>query len=67
MFRLNNVSGPDAEERLRAFVADVPMGRLGTPEEIAFAIAFFLERGAGFVTGQLLHACGGSSVGTVPI
>jgi len=67
MFRRNNLSGPDAEERLGAFVADVPMGRLGTPEEIAFAIAFFLERGAGFVTGQILHACGGSSVGTVSI
>ena len=67
MFRRNNLSGPDAEARRRAFLADVPMDRFGQPDEIAHAIAFFLDRGAGFVTGQVLHVCGGSSVGTVAL
>lgn len=63
MFRRNNLTGPDAEENRRRFLADVPMGRFGSPDEIAVAIAFFLERRAGFITGQVLHVCGGSSVG----
>lgn len=67
MFRRNNLEGPDAEANRRYFLADVPMGRFGQPEEIAAAIAFFLSRDAGFVTGQVLHVCGGSSVGPAPV
>ena len=63
MFRRNNLTGPDAEENRKHFLADVPMRRFGTPEEIAVAIAFFLDRRASFVTGQVLQVCGGSSVG----
>jgi 3-oxoacyl-[acyl-carrier protein] reductase len=63
MFRRNNLSGPDADEKRRAFLSDVPMGRFGEPEEIAYAISIFMDRRAAFMTGQLLHACGGSSVG----
>jgi NAD(P)-dependent dehydrogenase (short-subunit alcohol dehydrogenase family) len=63
MFSRNNLEGPQGEENRRKFLADVPLGRFGQPEEIAFAIAFFLDRRASFITGQLVHACGGSSVG----
>ena len=44
----------------------VPVGRLGAPEEIAEAVAYFLSPGAGFTTGQLLYVCGGMSVGAAP-
>lgn len=67
MFRRNNLEGPEGDANRRRFLADVPMNRFGTPEEIAYAIAFFLDRRASFVTGQLLHACGGSSIGTMPL
>jgi NAD(P)-dependent dehydrogenase (short-subunit alcohol dehydrogenase family) len=67
MFRRNNLSGPDAEARRRAFLADVPMGRFGQPAEVAYAIAALLDRRAGFITGQVLHACGGASVGPAPL
>lgn len=67
MFTRNNLQGEKAEANRRAFLADVPMGRFGVPAEIAVGIAFFLERGASFVTGQVLHVCGGSSVGPAPL
>jgi NAD(P)-dependent dehydrogenase (short-subunit alcohol dehydrogenase family) len=39
--------------------AEVPLGRLGTPAEIAAAIAFLLSPQASFITGSVLVADGG--------
>ena len=36
--------------------------RVGTPDDIARAVLFFLDREAGYVTGQALFVCGGTSV-----
>ncbi len=36
-----------------------PIGRLGTPEDIAAAVAFFASEDAGFITGQVLTCDGG--------
>jgi NAD(P)-dependent dehydrogenase (short-subunit alcohol dehydrogenase family) len=33
-----------------------------TPEDIAAAITFFLDRRSGYLTGQILHCCGGASL-----
>lgn len=43
----------------------IPVGRLGTVEDIANAFMFFADRRSGFITGQTLYVCGGASVGTV--
>ncbi len=67
MFRRNNLSGPDAAVRERAFLSDVPMNRFGTPDEIAFGISMFLDPRASFITGQVLHVCGGSTIGAAPL
>jgi NAD(P)-dependent dehydrogenase (short-subunit alcohol dehydrogenase family) len=41
----------------------VPLtGEPVTPEDIAAAITFFLDRRSGYITGQILHCCGGASL-----
>ena len=37
----------------------IPAGRMGAPEEIAAAVAFFASPGSDFVTGQTLSVSGG--------
>ena len=39
--------------------SQIPMGRLGTPTEVAAVIAFLLSAEASYVTGQLIHVNGG--------
>jgi 3-oxoacyl-[acyl-carrier protein] reductase len=48
-----------AEAQKTALLAQVPVGRLGTPEEIAHAVAFLASPQAGYVTGTELHVNGG--------
>lgn len=60
MFRRGTPAGSEAE---RAFLANIPMKRLGKPEEIAAAIAFMLSDEASYVTGQTLFVDGGGSIG----
>jgi NAD(P)-dependent dehydrogenase (short-subunit alcohol dehydrogenase family) len=40
-------------------IADIPMGRMAEPEDIAHAVAFFASDRAGFITGQTLLVNGG--------
>ena len=54
---------PEGSERRAHMVGDIPAGRMGRPEEVAAAVAFFLSREAGFVNGQTLYVCGGLSAG----
>lgn len=43
--------------------SSIPLGRVGTPEDIAQAASFLLDDGSGYVTGQSLNVCGGLSTG----
>ena len=45
----------------------IPVKRLGQPDDVARAVLFFADRDAGFVTGQVLYVCGGTSVGTLTL
>lgn len=47
------------QQALAAILAAVPVGRLGTPQEIARAVLFLVEDEAGFVTGATLSINGG--------
>lgn len=50
------------EKTRQALLDSVPMGRLGRPEDVAQAVAFFAGEGAGYVTGQVLCVDGGMAV-----
>lgn len=47
---------------LQGIVAQVPVGRLGTAEEIGDCVAFLAGEGAGFITGAVLSANGGQYI-----
>ena len=48
-----------ATEYVPQLVEQTPLGRLGTPEDIAHAVAFLADEKASFITGQVLTADGG--------
>jgi 3-oxoacyl-[acyl-carrier protein] reductase len=47
------------EAQREALVGQIPAGRLGTPEDIAEAVAFLASPAAGYITGQTLSVNGG--------
>ena len=49
-------------EDIGSYVADVPLARIGSPEDIAGAVAFLASEDAAFVTGQCLTVNGGHTV-----
>ena len=51
--------GRTLEEHVEALRLTVPVGRVGTPHDIARAVAFFTDDDADFVTGQVLYVSGG--------
>lgn len=68
--RVNVVApGPIATARMEAMTEQdrfarseherVPLGRLGTPEDVAGAVAFLVSPAAAYVTGQVVHVNGG--------
>jgi citronellol/citronellal dehydrogenase len=50
------------EERIAEWARDVPLGRLGTPEEAAALIAFLVSPGASYMTGTTVVMDGGLDV-----
>jgi 3-oxoacyl-[acyl-carrier protein] reductase len=47
----------------RKLIASIPVGRMGTPDDVANAVSFFCDPRSDFVTGQTLFVCGGVTVG----
>ena len=47
------------EDFMAARAAETPIPRVGTPDDIAHAVSFFVSEGASFVSGQVLYVAGG--------
>jgi 3-oxoacyl-[acyl-carrier protein] reductase len=58
---------PAGSEREAALAKAIPVGRVGTPADVANGVMFFAARESSFVTGQVLYVCGGASVGTLVV
>lgn len=56
---------PEKSAKLPRIIEAIPVKRLGRPEDVARAVMFFAAPEAGFVTGQTLFVCGGTSVGSI--
>ncbi|MDE0528542.1 MAG: SDR family NAD(P)-dependent oxidoreductase [Truepera sp.] len=51
------------QNRRDAELASIPLGRLGTPEDVAKVVAFLASADAGYVTGQVVFVSGGQYFG----
>ncbi len=60
-------ANPPDSPRTKAIIDSVPVGRLGTPADIAHAVAYFADARSGYVTGQVLYVCGGMTCGVAPM
>ena len=59
---LFNRGHPEGSAKRQTVIDGILVKRVGTPDDIARAVLFFLDRDAGYVTGQALFVCGGTSV-----
>ncbi len=50
---------PETKEKI---LSQYPLGRMGTPEDVAYAVLFFSSEGANYITGQTLSVSGGFSM-----
>ena len=58
---------PEGSPQVETIAQQIPVKRLGEAGDVARAVMFFADRDAGFVTGQVLYVCGGTSVGTLTL
>jgi 3-oxoacyl-[acyl-carrier protein] reductase len=49
----------DFEQFQKAAAEQIPVQRVGRPEDIAATVSFLVSEEAGFVSGQVLHVAGG--------
>ena len=48
-----------SDEQRKGLLEHIPLGRLGTPQDVAAAVAYLASPGGGYVTGSVLHVNGG--------
>ena len=49
----------DFEDFQKAAAAQIPVGRVGQPEDVAHTVAYLASEGAGYVSGQVIYVAGG--------
>ena len=58
---------PVGDSKVAQIAAGIPVKRLVQPDDVAHAVCFFCAEETGFVTGQVLYVCGGTSVGSLTL
>jgi 3-oxoacyl-[acyl-carrier protein] reductase len=48
-----------SDDQRKALLEQIPLGRLGTPQDVAAAVAYLASPSGGYVTGAVLHVNGG--------
>ena len=56
---------PKGSEREADLANRIPVGRLGSVDDVSNAFLFFCDPASSFVTGQTLYVCGGTSIGMI--
>ncbi len=57
-----NRGHPEGSIKRQTVIDKILVKRLGTPQDVSHAVMFLLDRTSGFITGQSLYVCGGTSV-----
>ena len=52
-----------ASAATKKLLEGIPVGRIGQPQDVAHAVAYFMDERSGFVTGQTHYVCGGITIG----
>jgi 3(or 17)beta-hydroxysteroid dehydrogenase len=60
-------SGPEREATMQAMVADTPLRRFGTPQEVASLAVFLASDESAYVTGSEFHVDGGILAGSAAV
>ena len=58
---------PEGSPQVERVIQGIPVKRLGQPDDVARAVMFFASPESGFITGQVLYVCGGTSVGSLAL
>jgi NAD(P)-dependent dehydrogenase (short-subunit alcohol dehydrogenase family) len=56
---------PKGSDREADLANRIPVGRLGSVDDVSNAFLFFCDPASSFVTGQTLYVCGGTSIGMI--
>lgn len=56
---MGQLSGVEAKEALQGYTGIIPLGRIGTPHDVAQTVAFLASPASGYITGQAINVCGG--------
>ena len=56
-------NNPPDSDRARRIIQNIPLQRMGQPDDVAHAVSFFCDPRSSFITGQTVFVCGGVTVG----
>jgi len=63
---IRHAGGRDMPKRIHRMAEGIPLGRLGTPLDVAAAVAFLASDAAAYITGQILYVDGGLTAQLTP-